>query len=174
MKRTRIMSLAVAWLIACPVIAFGADKVPDVTGKWVGKSYSIIAGAGAHWPANKGTFDKPGLGEKDLLITVTGQDGRRFWDVTTLSGNGEKTDEPFIGELHGKHLQNVLVADTDGYLSGEVNGTTSSADMATSVSPTKPPVGNPRSVLKPPSSGCRYGGSGRSESWRRMRPSSTD
>jgi hypothetical protein len=122
MKLTRIMSLAVASLIACPVIAFGADKVPDVTGKWVGKSYSIIAGSGAHWPTNKGTFDKPGLSEKDLLITVTGQDGRRFWGVTTLSGNGDKTDEPFIGELHGKHLQDVLVADTDGYLTGEING----------------------------------------------------
>jgi hypothetical protein len=122
MKRTQITSFAIALVMACPVVAFGADKVPDVTGKWVGKSDSVIAGSGAHWPSNKGTFDKPGLGQKDLLITITGQDGRHIWGVTTLSGNGEKTDEPFIGELHGKRNQQVLMADTDGYLSGEING----------------------------------------------------
>jgi len=33
MKRTQIMSFAAALVMACPVIAFGADKVPDVTGK---------------------------------------------------------------------------------------------------------------------------------------------
>jgi hypothetical protein len=37
-----------------------------------------VAGSGGHWPTNKGTFDKPGLFEKDLVIEVTGQEGRRF------------------------------------------------------------------------------------------------
>jgi hypothetical protein len=122
MKPTQIVSFAAALLLACPVIAFGADKVPDVTGKWVGKSDSIIAGSGAHWPANKGTFDKPGFGQQDVTITVTGQEGSHIWGVTTMSGNGNKTDEPFIGQLHGKRYQQVVMADTDGYLSGEING----------------------------------------------------
>jgi len=58
--------------------AFAADPAPDVKGKWVGKTYTIVAGSGGHWPTNKGTFDKPGLFEKDLVIEVTGQEGRRL------------------------------------------------------------------------------------------------
>ena len=71
--------------------AFAADPALDVKGKWVGKTYTIVAGSGGHWPTNKGTFDKPGLFEKDLVIEVTGQDGRRFWGMQTLSGDGENT-----------------------------------------------------------------------------------
>lgn len=122
MRVSQVTTFAVAALIACPLLAFGADKVPDVKGKWLGKSYSIVAGAGGHWPSNKGTFDKPGLFEKDVQINITGQEGRRFWGVTTLSGNGEKTDEPFVGELFGKGNQKVISADTDGYLQGQING----------------------------------------------------
>ena len=58
-------------------------------------------------------------------------------------------------------------------LTGEVSGSTSSADIATVVSPTKLPARKPRSVRRPPSCGCRYGGSGRSESSRSTRPAST-
>ena len=38
--------------------AFAADPALDVKGKWVGKTYTIVAGSGGHWPTNKGTFDK--------------------------------------------------------------------------------------------------------------------
>ena len=54
--------------------------------------------------------------------SVTGQEGRRFWGVTTISGNGEKTDEPFIGELTGNRNRDFIVADTDGYFKGELRG----------------------------------------------------
>jgi len=83
----------------------------------------------------------------------------------------------------GPNPQAVVTADfnndghldlaTANYYDGDVSGSTTSADMATTVSPTKLPVANPRSVLSPPSCGCRYGGSARSESSRRMRPSRT-
>src|SRR5580704_13349324 len=56
--------------IACSS-ALAADQVPDIKGKWAGKTYSIVAGSGGHWPSSKGTFDKPGLFEKDLVIEVT-------------------------------------------------------------------------------------------------------
>jgi hypothetical protein len=69
-----------------------------------------------------GTFEKPGLLEKDLVIEVTGQEGRRFWGVTSMSGDGEKTDEPFIGELTGNRNRDFIVADTDGYFKGELRG----------------------------------------------------
>src|SRR5436190_11409290 len=48
--------------------------------------------------------------------------------------------------------------------SGEVSGTITSADVATSVSPAAVPAANPRRFASPPSSGFKYGGSGASES----------
>jgi hypothetical protein len=100
--------------------AFAADPALDVKGKWVGKTYTIVAGSGGHWPTNKGTFDKPGLFEKDLVIEVTGQDGRRFWGMQTLSGDGENTQEPMIGELTGPNNRTIVIVDTDGYLNGQL------------------------------------------------------
>jgi hypothetical protein len=108
-------------VLACST-AMAADQPPDVRGKWVGKTHSIVAGSGGHWPASKGTFDKPALAEKDLVIEITGQEGRRFWGNQTFSGNGESTQEPMIGELTGKDFKTVVIVDTDGYLKGEVRG----------------------------------------------------
>lgn len=100
--------------------AFAADPALDLKGKWVGKTYTIVAGSGGHWPTNKGTFDKPGLFEKDLVIEVTGQEGRRFWGNQTLCGNGENTQVPMIGELAGANGRTVVIVDTDGYLNGQL------------------------------------------------------
>ena len=41
--------------------------------------------------------------------------------MTTTSGNGHKIQEPFVGELTGADNQDLLVADTDGYLRGHIN-----------------------------------------------------
>jgi hypothetical protein len=122
MNNSTVIGLATVALLLCPAIAIGAGKAPDLKGKWVGRTYSIVAGSGGHWPTSKGTFEKPGLYEKDLVIEVKGQEDRRFWGLQTISGNGEKTEEPFIGELAGKDNHDVLIADTDGYLKGEING----------------------------------------------------
>jgi hypothetical protein len=102
--------------------AFAADKTPNMKGKWVGKTHSIVAGHGLHWPSNNGTFDKPGLFEKDLVIDVTGQEGNRFWGNQIFTGNGEKTEEPMIGELTGGDNKTVIIVDTDGYLNGRLVG----------------------------------------------------
>lgn len=66
-----------------------ADQVPNIKGKWVGKTHSIVAGVAPHWPSNRGTFEKPGMFEKDLVIEVTNQEGRRFWGIQIFSGGGE-------------------------------------------------------------------------------------
>jgi hypothetical protein len=100
--------------------ACAADQIPNIKGKWVGKTHSIVAGAAPHWPSNRGTFEKPGLFEKDLVIEVTGQDGRRFWGVQTFTGNGENTQEPMIGALTGKDNKTVVLVDHDGYLDGQL------------------------------------------------------
>jgi hypothetical protein len=110
--------LTLAALAADP--AFSADQPPSIIGKWVGKTHTIVAGSGSHWPTNRGTFEKPGLFEKDLVIEVIGQEGRRFWGNQTFSGNGEKTEEPMIGELTGSDNKTVVLVDTDGYLNGRL------------------------------------------------------
>ena len=89
MNRSIIRKLTLAALVAYPAYALGADEAPDVKGKWVGKMHSIVAGQGAHWPSSRGTFDKPALLEKDLVIEITGQVGRRFWGDDALGWRGE-------------------------------------------------------------------------------------
>jgi hypothetical protein len=113
-----LLAMTLAMIAASSV--FAADQPPSMKGKWIGKTYSIVAGAGGHWPANKGTFDKPGLLEKDLVIEVTGQEDRRFWGMQTLSGSGDTTKEPMIGELTGGDNRTVVIVDTDGYLNGRL------------------------------------------------------
>lgn len=114
-----ICGLALVALLASPVIA--ADQIPNLKGKWVGKTHSIVAGAGAHWPSSKGTFEKPGLFEKDLVIEVTGQQDNRFWGIQKFSGGTDMaSDEPMIGELTGPGHKNIVLVDTDGYLHGQL------------------------------------------------------
>ncbi len=122
-KRSRANAsalLSMTVLIIAATAAFAADQPPNMKGKWVGKTHSIVAGTGGHWPTNKGTFDKPGLLEKDLVIEVTGQEDRRFWGMQTLSGSGESTQEPMIGELTGGDNRTVVIVDTDGYINGRL------------------------------------------------------
>jgi hypothetical protein len=109
------------WLLFCIVgTASAADQIPNIRGKWVGKTHSIVAGVAPHWPSNRGTFEKPGLFEKDLVIEVTAQEGRRFWGMQTFTGSGENTQEPMIGELTGKDNKTVIIVDRDGYLDGQL------------------------------------------------------
>jgi hypothetical protein len=124
MTRPSCSALAIALALTVGVCtaqpAAAADAVPIIKGKWVGKTHTIVAGVAPHWPANRGTFEKPGLFEKDLAIEVTGQEGRRFWGMQTISGGGEETKEPMIGQLTGKDNKTVVLVDADGYLDGQL------------------------------------------------------
>jgi len=113
-----ICAAALTFSIASSALA--ADAIPNIKGKWAGKTHTIVAGVAPHWPSNRGTFDKPGLFEKDLVIEVTNQEGRRFWGKQTLSSGGEQTSEPMIGELTGKDSKTVVLVDTDGFLDGQL------------------------------------------------------
>jgi hypothetical protein len=42
MNQSIIRSLTVAALVAYPAFALGADQVPDIKGKWIGKTHTII------------------------------------------------------------------------------------------------------------------------------------
>jgi len=120
LKTAFLLSLALT--LGTPLAASAADPAPDVKGKWVGKTHTIIAGSGAHWPSSAGTFEKPGLFEKDITIEISGQVDRRIWGKSIISGNGEKTEEGFVGHLHGKDGRKLLFADKDGFLTGEFDG----------------------------------------------------
>lgn len=120
MTRAACLTLAITCALALAHPASAADQVPDIKGKWAGRTYSIVAGMAPHWPSNRGTFERPGLFEKDLVIEITGQEGRRFWGMQTLSGGGEQTREPMIGELTGKDNRTIVLVDTDGYLDGQL------------------------------------------------------
>jgi hypothetical protein len=121
--RAKAVGLAVAALVLGSAPALAGGDVPDIKGPWTGKTFTIVAGAAPHWPNNTGTFANPGLGEKDLLINITNQKGRRFWGIATLSGNGDKPDEePFIGELYGPANRKVILAHRVGIVEGDIKG----------------------------------------------------
>lgn len=105
-----------------PALALAADDVPDLTGKWVGETFTIVAGQGGHWPETAGTFAAPGLYEKAMTVEVTGQEGRRFWGTVTIDG-GMAGGEPFIGQLTPDGTR-VVIVDTDGYWEGSIAGDT--------------------------------------------------
>ena len=44
MNRSVIRHLAIAALVAYPLSALGADQAPDVKGKWIGKTHTILVG----------------------------------------------------------------------------------------------------------------------------------
>jgi hypothetical protein len=111
-----IAAALVIWSTSAPA----ADPIPDIKGSWVGKSHTIVAGSGGHWPTSQGRFSKPALSEKDVRHDIAGQQGRRFWGVTTLSNQTEKTEEPFIGQLSGPGNTTFTVVDTDGYFNGQL------------------------------------------------------
>ena len=116
----KIALLLAATSVAAPLLAQKSADIPDLMGKWVGKNRAIVAGDGGHWPKSTGTFAKPLIGEKDVTTEITGQDGTSFWGVNTLTGKGQKTVEPFIGQLTGPDKRRLLMADTDGYTFGQL------------------------------------------------------
>ena len=85
-----------------------------------------MAGSGGHWPSSRGTWEQPGLFQKDAVLEIKGQRDSRFWGVITLSGNGESTSEPFIGIVHDGA---ITIADPDGYFLGRLNETNDAFDF---------------------------------------------
>jgi hypothetical protein len=124
MKVSFVAVASLSGLLLSSVCAYAADPIPDMKGRWMAKSHSIVAGHGGHWPSGKGTFEKPALVEKNVVWEVKGQEDRRFWGVLSLTEGSERTEEPFIGQLSGKDSKKLLLTDTDGYTWGELDGDT--------------------------------------------------
>ncbi len=124
MNRSIIRKLGIAALVAYPASTLGADQAPDVKGKWIGKDSHHTCGQGralAEGPRN--------LGQTSLARKGPGDRYHRAGRPSLLGrddalGAGEKTDEPFIGQLSGKDNRSFVFADTDGFWNGQLDGDT--------------------------------------------------
>lgn len=62
---TRRVRTSVSMLFCIMAVAvtsssvLAAGRPPNLKGKWIGKTYTIVAGMGGHWPTNKGTLKSP-------------------------------------------------------------------------------------------------------------------
>ena len=91
--------------------------IPDLKGKWVGTSESIVTGIAKHHEAPEG--DAPLLSSVEFTYVVEGQDGRRFWGTLT-SPNFE---EDMIG-IVAKDGKTIVARSSEG----EVRGTIADPD----------------------------------------------
>jgi hypothetical protein len=65
-QRARTGAAIICGLTLGTFQALAADPFPNMKGKWVGKTHTITAGVGLHWPSNKGTFENPDCLRKTL------------------------------------------------------------------------------------------------------------
>lgn len=86
--------------------------IPDMKGKWVGTSESIVTGMSKHHEPQSG--DDPLLDNVDFTYVVEGQDGHRFWG--TLTSPNFEEDMAGVVSKDGK----TIVARSS---EGEVRGT---------------------------------------------------
>jgi len=60
MNRSVIRHLAIAALVAYPVSALGEGQAPDVKGKWIGKTHTILVGKGGALAERSWNLGLPG------------------------------------------------------------------------------------------------------------------
>ena len=70
-KELLIRSLTIAALAVYPAFALGADQAPNMKGKWVGKTHTIVAGKGGHWTTISGSNEKT---DEPFIGELTGED----------------------------------------------------------------------------------------------------
>jgi hypothetical protein len=95
-------------------IAAAQSAAPlDLKGTWTGTSESIVRGYPPHHRGVAPTAHR--LDNVLFTITITGQDGRRFWG--TAEGAGNK--EPITGVI-GYDGKTIVAEDTDGVTHGNI------------------------------------------------------
>jgi hypothetical protein len=90
-----------------------ATQVPDLKGRWVAISESIVLGYAIHHCGHEASQNKPRLSSAEFTLTIEGQDGRRFWGTI----ESEKHQEPIIGVI-GFDGKTVHMQEHDGSLDG--------------------------------------------------------
>ena len=90
-----------------------AAALPDLKGRWVGISETVVLGnARHHGPSPQNT---PRLSSVEFTLAIEGQDGRRFWG--TVASKGEQ--EPLLGVI-GFDGKTFVARDSDGSLQGNI------------------------------------------------------
>ena len=114
---TYYVSLATGCLVlgATPAVAVS----PDLRGTWKVEGDSIVGGASPFHPTNASPPAQgmaPRLRHVSMTLRVDGQEGERFWGVST---NADATED-FIGSFTGEPGGRFLYVDVDGFLDGTV------------------------------------------------------
>jgi hypothetical protein len=111
MRKTIGIALALGLLLA-PASAL-AQQVPDLKGTWKGMNEAVVSGGGPHH--REGTQAEPRTSSQEVTMTVTGQEGRRFWGEFASA-----TDkEPVLGIIGGDG-SSIYMADPDGHILGSL------------------------------------------------------
>jgi hypothetical protein len=111
-------TLAAVSTLVLSYASASADAVPNLIGKWMGTSHSIMVGAVDSLPSGGGTWEKPHMFESPLEIEITNQEGRRFWGHHIVGG---KKQGSFIAVLSTKG-DKIIAVDSDGTISGWITG----------------------------------------------------
>ncbi|MES2120589.1 MAG: hypothetical protein V4513_08450 [Pseudomonadota bacterium] len=93
--------------------AVAQEAAPDLRGTWTGTSESIVRGAPMHHGPSQG--NAPGLDNVAFTMTISGQDGRRFWGTFSSKLN----QEPIIGVV-ANDGKSFVMRDTDGLTTGTI------------------------------------------------------
>jgi hypothetical protein len=111
--RSHLLAAAAA-AVSFSVTAAIAEEFADIKGKWVGKVEAVALGTPTHVQNPSPDPRNPGLSESDVTLTITGQQGARFWGTFASAGGSE----PIIGVFSGS--RDFVFVDHDGYTSGTV------------------------------------------------------
>ena len=117
MKYLSCKLAALATLVISAACA-SADSVPNLVGKWMGTTHSIMVGESDSLPSGGGTWEKPHMFESPLEIEITNQEGQRFWGYHIVGGIKQGS---FIAVLSTKG-DKIIAVDSDGTISGWVTG----------------------------------------------------
>ncbi|MDB5558978.1 MAG: hypothetical protein JWQ36_1912 [Enterovirga sp.] len=108
---TALVSLAA---LAQSGASFAQDaRIPDLKGRWVGMSQNIMLGTTVHHDA---PHQGPRLSSLEFVITIEGQDGRRFWGNVTSS---PAKKESVVGVISADGKM-VVAQDADGLVQGSI------------------------------------------------------
>ena len=115
--RGSFLPAALVAFIATTGAATAQDAV-DLKGSWVGRTEAVAIGTPVHSDTPHPDPRQPGLSERNVTLTITGQDGRRFWGTFGSSGGSE----PIIGVFSTP--DSFMFVDREGYTNGTVRGDT--------------------------------------------------
>ena len=111
--RTILATLVVTLGCAGPAGTAAAQdptQLPDLKGRWVGTNEAIVQGTPLHHGSGA---NQPRLNTLEFIITIEGQDGRRFWGTAA----SQRDREPILGVI-GFDGKTLVAQDTDGMLQG--------------------------------------------------------